>query len=306
MPPSRTIDFAALLRAAADRHGVIAASDAASLGLTSAHMSAAVDRGVIRREHPGVFVVEGAPRTWRQGLLVATTALRGVASHRAAAQLHQLDGVEGAPLEVTIAHSGTRLVHDYVAHRTRRFVTLPTTTVASIPVTTLARTLVDLGAVVDDDTVEQALDDALRRGTNMRWVTETLRAAARPGPTGVDALHRVLARPDRAGRIPDSRFERLVERIARSIGMPDPVRQHPVVIDGRRIARIDVAWPEHLVGLEADSEMWHSGPRRGRLARARHNRLTSWGWEMMYASWQDTEDPTELVEQLRRSLRERR
>ena len=208
--------------------------------------------------------------------------------------------METAPIEVTTAHSGTRLEHDYVTHRTRRFDTLPTLTIDSIRVTTLARTLVDLGAVVDDDVVEQALDDALRRGTNMRWITETLRDAARTGPTGVDALQRVLARPDRVGRIPDSHFERLVERIARSAGIPAPVRQHPVIVDGRLIARIDVAWPEHLVGLEADSEMWHSGPRRGRVARARHNRLTSWGWEMIYASWQDTEDPTELIGHLRR------
>ena len=305
MSPSRTTDLAALLRLAADQHGVVALPHAATIGLGSAQLRSAVDRGLLRREHPGVFVVEGAPRTWRRDLLVATTALRGVASHRAAARLHRLDGVDTAPFEVTIAHSGTRLAHDYVTHRTRRFDTLPTLIIDSIRVTTLARTLVDLGAVVDDDVVEQALDDALRRGVNMRWITETLRDAARSGPTGVDALHRVLARPDRVGRIPDSHFERLVERIARSAGIPAPVRQHPVVVDGRLIARIDVAWPEHLVGLEADSDMWHSGPRRGRLARARHNRLTSWGWEMIYASWQDTEDPTELIGTLRRQFARR-
>ncbi|MDQ2677693.1 MAG: hypothetical protein M3Y51_03040 [Actinomycetota bacterium] len=306
MPSSRRTDLAALLRLAADQHGVVALPHAATFGLTSANLGDAVDRGLLRRPHPGVFVVEGAPNTWRQELLVATTALRGVASHRAAARLHRLDGVECAPLEVTTAHNGTRLVHDYVTHRTRRFDTLPTLIVDSIRVTTLARTLVDLGAVVDDDVVEQALDDALRRGTNLRWITATLHDAVRTGPTGVDALQRVLARPDRVGRIPDSHFERLVERIARSAGIPAPVRQHPVIVDGRLIARIDVAWPEHLIGLEADSEMWHSGPRRGRVARARHNRLTSWGWEMIYASWQDTEDPTELIGNLQRLFAEPR
>ena len=118
--------------------------------------------------------------------------------------------------------------------------------------------------------------------------------------------HLASASPARLARLPGSYFERLVERIARSAGIPAPVRQHPVVVDGRLIARIDVAWPQHMIGLEADSEMWHSGPRRGRIARARHNRLTSWGWEMIYASWQDTEDPTELIEQLRRAFARRR
>jgi len=207
---------------------------------------------------------------------------------------------------VTISYSGSRRAHEYIVHRSRRLDARSIVIVDGIPTTSIARTLVDLGSVVDDDLVEQALDDALRRGFNLRWITETLERSMRPGPTGCAALQRVLARPDRSGPVPDSMFERLLERIVDKAELPAPLRQFTVVHDGRKIARVDAVWPELSVGLEADSELWHWGLRRGRRARVRHNQLTAAGWEMLYASWQDVDDPSELVEQLRSAIGRRR
>jgi hypothetical protein len=251
---------------------------------------------VLRPVTRGVYVVGGAPPTWHQSVAIATIALGGVASHRCAARLHRIDGFADAPVEVTLPRSGTRRHLDGVQlHWSRGMPPGMTTTVDSIRTTSVARTLVDLGSVVDDDLVEQALDDVQRRGFNLRWISETLQVSIRPGPTGCAALTRVLSRPDRSGPLPDSRFERLVERIGTLAGLPPAVRQFPVVVDGRVVAVIDVAWPELRLGLEADSELWHWGPRRGRAARLRHNRLAALGWEMIYASWQDVTDPTELM-----------
>jgi hypothetical protein len=292
-------DLEPLLRHAALHHGVVDTGSVAQLGVSRSAVRTAVRHGVLRPVARGVYLVAGAPRSWEQQTVIATTALGGVASHRCAARLHRLDGFGDAPVELTLPRSGTRRHLDgVVLHWTRSMPPAMTTTVQGIRVTTLARTLADLGAVVDDDAVEQALDDALRRGFNLRWITETLDESLRPGPTGCAALLRVLARPDRAGALPDSRFERLAERVCALAGLPPPERQHRVVVEGRLIAVIDVAWPSFRLGLEADSELWHWGPRRGRVARQRHNRLTAQGWEMIYASWQDVADPAELVRNL--------
>ncbi len=267
------------------------------LGVTRQMLRTATANGLVERRARGVYLAGGAPRTWLQSVLVATMATGGAASHRCAARLHRLDGFADAPVELTIGPGSTRRELG-VVHRTPTLDRSMVTSVSSVPVTSIARTLVDLGAVVDDDRVEQALDDALRRGTNLRWITETLDSSMRPGPSGCAALTRVLSRPDRQGPIPDSMFERLVERVLRQTGLPTPQRQFRVLGDDRIIARIDAAWPEAMVGLEADSELWHWGPRRGRRARQRHNRLVAAGWQMTYASWQDLTDPTDLISQL--------
>ncbi len=276
--------------------------EATQVGLSPAALRAAVQRGSFRRAHRGVYVATAAPPTWRQRVMIAVRTGDGLASHRCAARLHRCDGCDGcddALIEVLVGRNGPRSIDGAIVHRIVGIETIQSLDVDGIPTTSLARTIVDLGAVVDDDVVEKVLDDALRRGTNLRWVTETLSAAIRPGPTGVAALQRVLARPDRSGPLPDSAFERLLERVADEAGVAAPQRQVDVRDERGLVARVDAAWPERRLGLEADSELWHWGPRRGRRARLRHNRLAALGWNMLYASWQDVEDPTDLVEQLR-------
>ncbi|CAB4888617.1 unannotated protein [freshwater metagenome] len=293
----------ALLKQAGVQPGVFTTSLALETGVTKAQLTTALRRGTIQQPHSGVFRVSGSPWSWEQEVMIAVSLLRGVASHRCAARLHGLDGFADAPVEITMAHSGSRRPRSFLAHRSRLFNLMKPVQIKAIPTTTVAHTLVDLGAVVSDDKVEQALDDSIRKGFNLRWITETLEQLRRPGVTGCGALLRVLARPDRRGPIPDSTFERLVQRVICSKGLGKPERQVLVRCQGQRKGySIDVAWPEFKLGLEADSELWHWGPRRGRLARQRHNRLTAHGWEMIYASWQDLDDPSELIKQLKLAL----
>jgi len=169
-------------------------------------------------------------------------------------------------------------------------------TVDGIPATTIARTLCDLGAVVDDDLVEQALDDALRRKCSQRWIEQTLARLHRPGPSGTAALKRVLDRPDRVGRIADSSFERLIERVITGAGLPRPVRQHPVYnASGRLLGRIDIAWPDIKLGIEATSERWHGAPSQTRRDVVRDDAMTDEGWELLYPEWRDSVAPAQFV-----------
>ena len=169
-----------------------------------------------------------------------------------------------------------------------------------MPVTSIARTVVDLGAVVEDDVVEQALDDALRQGFNPLWISQTLERVDRPGPSGAPALRRVLARPDRRGPLPESVFERVVERACRAIGMPRPVRQHEVRDrQGRLVARLDLAWPELGIGVEAHSRRWHFGDANARTDQHRANRLAALGWLVIFVGWADVDDPERFVAVLR-------
>jgi hypothetical protein len=252
---------------------------------------------------PGVITISGTPRTWRQRLMVATLACGGAISHSAGNVLHQLDGISGEPLEHTVARSVRGDVPGFVVHHSLVFSPEDLTKVDGVPVTTVARTLCDLGAVVDDDTVEQSLDDALRKGYSLRWINETLDRVDRPGKSGTAALRRVLGRPDRVGRTPDSRFERLIERAIIGAGLPRPVRQHEVRdAAGRFVGRVDVAWPDLKLGIEATSARWHSTPGQTRRDAARDDAIANQGWQLLYPEWRDALAPTAFITVVRETV----
>ena len=298
--------------AASRRHGVTSRTEAADLGVTPGQVRSAVARGEWRRAQPGALVSTASPTTWFQLLAIAVVSTVGVASHRAAACLHALDGFAipfgavhlpghmAAPIEVTVLRPRRVDRPGWVVHQTHVLDDQDVTVVNGIRTTTIARTLADLGAVVEDDRVEQALDDALRRGVSPRWIERTLRRLERPGRSGTASLRRIISTADRGGPIPDSMFERLLERGTVDAGLPRPERQVRVVdLVGSTVGILDAAWPELMVGCEAQSDLWHSGPRRGRKDMERHNRLTALGWRMLYASWADASDPLQFTERLR-------
>ena len=281
---------------AAVRHGVVAVTEATELGLTRGQLRAAINRGDWKSPMRGVLVASGAPATWHQLCAIATVAAAGVLSHRAAARLHRLDGFRDAAVELTVPLTRHWHGSGVIVHRSAHLTPSDIVTVAGIRVTSIARTLVDLGAVVDGDAVEQALDDALRRGNSLRWVVQTLDRLRRPGNTGAGVLSAVLERPDRRGPLPDSRFERLLERVCVGVGLPQPDRQIGVRdADGRLIASIDAGWPDRSLGIEGHSARWHGGAQRGRSDQARDNRLAAVGWELLYAGWADAQEPDEFT-----------
>ncbi len=291
---------------AASQHGAFGIRQAAARGVTEKQRRVRIARGEWEMPLPGVLTIAGAPQTWRHRLMVATLSCSGAISHRAAAVLHGLDGTWGEPLELTVRRPVRGDVPGFVVHHSRVLGPEDLTTVDAIPTTTVARTLCDLGSVVDDDIVEQALDDALRKRFSQRWIEETLARVDRPGKSGTASLRRVLARPDRLGRTPDSRFERLIERAVVGAGLPRPVRQHPVHnAAGRLLGRIDVAWPDIKLGIEATSERWHGALSQQRRDAERDDAIEGEGWQLLYPEWRDALAPTAFIAVVGETVRAR-
>jgi len=303
MEPEQT-PMAALHRLANEQHGVVALADLRRLGVTTAQLRTALRSHAWTSPHRGVYVSVAAPSTWKQRCMIAASSTGGVVSHLAAVRLHALDGAGRAEVEITVLRGARPRPAGVVVHRAAMLDPADVTVVDGVRVTSIARTLVDLGAVADDDLVEQVLDDSLRRGCSLRWIVATLDRLERPGPNGSGSLRRVLARPDRRGPLPDSMFERLVERAIATTDLPRPDRQVPVHDEvGRRIARIDVAWPDVRLGLEAHSAEWHDRARRGRADLRRHRRLTGLGWEVVDATWWDAQHPEDFLRDLTSTYR---
>jgi len=254
-------------------------------------------RGEIDRPRPRAVRFVAAPRSWMQDQSVAVLSAAGVTSHRAAAHLHRLDGFDRPPeLESSVERPRSVRATGLIVHQVDRLDDADVTCVDGIAVTSLARTLCDLGAVVPDDLVERALDDALRRGCSMTWIDETLQRVARPGPSGTSGLKRVLDLADRQGRVPDSWRERVTERMLSHPDLAGLVRQFEIrTAAGEFVARPDLALVDVRLGIEFHSDQWHYGPRRGRSDRRRDLAASRIGWELLYLDASDHRDPTRAV-----------
>ena len=251
-----------------------------------------------------VFRLAGVPDGWHQRLLVACLSWGPPAaiSHRAAGRLMHLAGLERELVELTVPPNrrgaGTGTVHR------SRLTAADVEIIEGIRVTKAARTLIDIAAVVHRDVVEEALDDALRRGlVSISVLRRRLEeVGGRGGRRGV-ALMRELIEDRTQEGVPRSVFETRMVRLLKRSGLPEPSRQHEVIVGGRTVAVLDFAFPDRRVGIETDGYRWHSGLARWRRDRRRGNELVALGWRMVHITWDELKNqPEQVVRSIRRVL----
>src|SRR5262249_31155436 len=135
-------------------------------------------------------------------------------------------------------------------HRTDELPRIDRTRRDGIPMTSSARTLIDLAGVLDAEPLEAAVECALRRRLVIeRFLLRRVGELSAKGRPGIAALREILDRRDDAAL--ESALEVKVWRLLVRSGLPTRVRQHPVEIDGRRY-RLDFAWPSFRIAVEAD------------------------------------------------------
>jgi very-short-patch-repair endonuclease len=231
----------------------------------------------------GVYRMAGAPESWEQRLLAACLAAgpEARASVRSAAALYELEGFRPTLLEIT--HFGARPspMEGVVIHETNVFDIGHVARIRSIPVTSVARTLCDLTAVVREWVVERAVDEALRR--KLVRLDDILDVADRlegRGRRKCTVMRDILDRR-RPGYDPgESRPERHIADLLVRAGLPAPTMQHQVEIGGKRY-RIDLCYPELKIAIEFDSWQFHSGRRSFDEDRARANQLVLLGFVVL-------------------------
>lgn len=304
--PTKRLADARVARIAAGQYGVFTRAQAAGLGVTRGMVQRRLAAGKWEQPARGVFRMAGVPVAWRQSLMVACLAwgVGAVVSHRAAAALWRLAGFEPGPIEVTVPCDRRRIG----AGTVRRNTLSPgeVTRIDAIPVTSPARTLLDVAAVAPRDVVEEALDDALRRGLvsmpRMRWCLNEWERSRRKG---VAVMRALIDARDLATSVPRSVFETRLLRVMSRAALPEFVRQYPVRNGTQLVAVLDFAFPDARLGIEADGYRWHSGRTRWEHDRARRNRLTLLGWRIINVTWSDlTGRPDVVVDSITSALRE--
>ncbi len=266
---------------AADHHGVFRGQHARMAGLSDWEIGRRISDQRWRSLYRDVYRINGAPPTWHGDLLAACWAggFRAVASHRSAAELHELPGRRRDMVEITCPRWRRAHLTGLIVHETKAMDSCDIAMVDGIAVTSVARTLFDLGGIYRRGYVELALESALRRSlvTEVELATATKRLS-RSGRPGGPILRSLLAArsPDR--RPTESEQETLMLQAIRSHGLPEPVTQHEVWDGGRCIGRVDAAYPDAKVAIEYDSDEFHAGRVPIRRDRARRHELIAASW----------------------------
>jgi very-short-patch-repair endonuclease len=268
-------------------HAVATWDEARELAVSPDDLRSWHRAGRLLHPAPNVYVVAGAPSTWRQRVRIATGSSAGWASHRTSAAVRNLDGFPPLKIEVMVPYGVRRRRSDWVVHETRALRGVDLDEVDGIPCTSVARTIIDLAAVAHQFQVALALDDASRRwpGT-LAAVEARARELTRRGRRGIPIIRALLDERAGRGRYTDSGFETRAVRMVRSAGLPEPALQH-TVRDGPFVAHLDLAWPPIMWAVECDSLAHHSGKRAHEWDRRRRRRLKALGWDTVEITYDD-------------------
>ncbi len=290
---------------AVTQHGCITLDQLRSLGLARGHIRAMVGSGFLRRRALGVFTVVGSPPSWHQAVMteVLTGGPQALASQRAASALWQLDRFRQGSIDVVSTRWTRRRSGTASRHETADLPGRDRSVADGIPVTSPARTLIDMGRFVGAHRLGNMLDDAVRRDlTSYEEVYERFRELAKSGRNGITTMRRVLAERPCGAPPPGSAFELTVKRLLMRAGLPEPVLQHPVVAGEFRFL-LDLSWPDRMVAVECEGFQFHRTPDQLAWDEFRRNRLALQGWMVLGYAWvRVRDDPAGVVSEVRRAL----
>ena len=163
--------------------------------------------------------------------------------------------------------------------------------IQGVPVTAPARTLADLVLRSDRESAVSLMDAALHSRQVDDLTAARAATARRPGARRVAPW---FALADGAA---ESALETRLRLLIVDAGLPAPQSQWPVRnARGRIVARLDLAWPDALVAVEADGRGPHDEPRALYRDRQRQNELVMMGWTILRFTWLDvTNRPAEAA-----------
>jgi hypothetical protein len=277
-----------LARLACDQEGIVRHRDLRRIGLTQGQIRHRREAGRLIDVHPLVYAV-GHDRLSvgaRRLAGVWTYGDRAVLSHRTAAAAWGLRASGGGRIEVTVASTAGLIERDGTRlHRTGRPV--ESTHLGLLPVTTPARTLLDLAGVLAPHHVEAALKQADLLDL---FDLGALRAvvAAHPRHPGRRALAALLDEAARRG------LTLTLSELEVHFRAPCDVHHlpHPAVNARPLGFRVDFLWPDAKLVVETDGWASHRTRAAFEEDRARDQALAVAGFRVVrFTHRQIVDDP---------------
>jgi very-short-patch-repair endonuclease len=276
------------------QHGVASKTQLLRLAVTEAEIRARITAGRLLPLYRGVYAVGHRALTQRGRELAAVLACgpEAVLSHRSAAGLWAL-----LPSPKLVEVSAPRSRHPragFTVHRTRLLHEDDRAVIDRIPVTSVARTIVDMAEALTDRRLAEVVHESeVQRVFDLRALDAAM--ARVPGRTGRHRLHRVLATYAEQPRFSRREAERLFYELCHTYRLDPP--RHGITIAGYEI---DFFWPDLALAVEIDGGAVHRTRRAFQADRTRDRVLAAHGIQVVRITWDDlTRRPAELARQLK-------
>jgi hypothetical protein len=240
----------------------------------------------------------------RMAAALAVTSSHAVGSHHSAAVVHGLSLPRRPPtgrIEVTRTPEdrGSRSRRLGIQVHVAALPTQQVTALRGVPLTSVARTVIDLARALPFADGVAVADSALHsRKTSRDELNAVIEQCERwPG----------LQRARQVAAFADPRAESVLESIGRAVfhefGLPPPDLQVWVGDDDEIIGRVDFLWRPHRTIAEADGAIKYTKPARALAQLGRDARLRAAGYEVVHFTWPEiTRVPAQVVGSVRTAL----
>ncbi len=304
----RSIDL--LVVSLASRQGMVVTLRQLTEAGVARHEVRSRHGGLLTPVSAGVYVVgELTPTACLHAALAAVPS--AAVSHRSAGVRHRLRVLAPTNHHELIVARHRRSQRRLPGVRIRSTTWLPgedVTVVDGERVTTVARTICDLAAVVARSRLRHAVEVAI---TEERVTAGELQACAaawcRRGRSGSEVIRALDHELLDTEPLPSSELERRATRLLREAGVGGWIAQYrPPWYDGVR-GVVDLAWPAERAVVELDGRRWHATAQAQADDRRRDRAATAYGWVTLRFGWAEVvHRPAAFVSEVSEVLKGRR
>jgi hypothetical protein len=269
-------------------------------GLDNDAIAVRLRRGSLHRLHQGVYAVGHAAVTLEGRFMAAVLACgpHALLSHRSAAARWGFMRWEERLVEVTVPANCSTRVRGVRVHRSRLLGRRRPLRHDGIPITSPARTLLDLAAVLPPKALRRVARQAqAERRVSIRQLQEVIERSN--GHRGVPALQTIVDDGPAPTRSPLE--DGLLDLLDRH-GIERPEVNAALRLDGRRIVP-DYLWREQRIAIEADSRQWHDHSLTLVADADKQAILEAHGWRVLrVSSRQVKHQPAQTLARIRAAL----
>lgn len=294
-PPART--DALILEIATKQEGVLARWQLLERGLSPREIQYRLETGRLRAVHRGVYMVGPEIGPWRrERAAVLACGAESWLGYGTAAAVWELTAVPPTRPVAVISRRDLRLTDSGIrVYRASALHDDEVTESEGLPITTPARTLLDLASVAKADEVERALHRAIPRLVEPDAIEALLRRYPRRQGR---RLLRMLLDSGAVPAVTRSEAERALLRLLRSGDLPLPKTN--VILLGYEV---DCLWRAEKLVVEVDGRAFHSDARSFEGDRDRDAALVAAGYRVMRVTWKQIQQkPRPLIARIAAAL----
>jgi very-short-patch-repair endonuclease len=284
--------------------GVFSIQEAVALGMPRTTLQRRIEEGIFVRVGRGMLALPGTATRSDLAMRAALRLLNGVISHESAARIHGFEGIPKSPPSITVSHRSSHRFPDIVVHQSTDLLESHVLEIDSIRVTTPVRTLVDLAKVFGPKRLERVIEHALTSGkVDIEEFIDLVTVLSRKGKRGMKKLHTIIHERLLGTAVSDTSLERALFKLIKDAGLPLPTRQFHAPWLKRLNGRVDFAYVNLRIVIEADSRRWHLTFDAFETDKIRDNAAQIAGWIVIRITWRMIkEEPDAVVNTIREAL----